>query len=210
MYDRILVPTDGSTGTASVALRAADLAEQYGATVYVLHVIDEDARSLVSEVARATSRLVEHGEEAVNRVAALAEAHDVAVETEIREGHPAETIVEYAEEIGADLVVAGTHGRSGVERRVIGSVAERLVRHATVPVLTVHLPETDVTVGDEADAVALARSALIERGYGDVAIDGTDRQPSVWVVEATADDDSMLVYVDPVTQRASPIQRAAD
>ncbi|WP_323192998.1 universal stress protein, partial [Halostella sp. PRR32] len=76
------------------------------------------------------SELDDRGEAAVERVAAMAREHGVDVVTAIEDGDPARRIVDYADEIEADLIVAGTHGRSGVERRLIGSVAERLVRRA--------------------------------------------------------------------------------
>lgn len=205
MYDHILVPTDGSVGSAHVALQAIDLAEQYGATVHVLHVVDEDLRGLVEGLS-GEDELQSRGREAIQRVERMAEAHGVAVETSIEEGDPAATIVAYAERVDADLIVAGTHGRSGVERRLIGSVAERLVRTAECPVLTVRLPETDVTVEDDEAAAAVAREALADEGL-DATVTATDRQLNVWAVEADADGSSYLVYVDPVTQRASVIDR---
>ena len=203
MYERILVPTDGSPGTTHVALQAIDLAEQYDATLYSLYVVDSSTRSLLSG---RDEELRERGRRAVDRVARLAGSHGVDTVTELREGDPARTILDYAEEIEADLVVAGTHGRSGVERRVIGSVAERLVRHATCPVMTVRLPETDETVEEPDQAADLAVEALSEAGY-EAEVTGTERQRNVWVVDADAADRSLVVYVDPVTQRTSVVSR---
>ena len=72
-------------------------------------------------------------------------AHDDAVRcvvvTETREGVPHDTILEYAEEADVDVVVMGTHGRSGLDRYLLGSVTERVVRSAEVPVLTVRMEE---------------------------------------------------------------------
>lgn len=205
MYERILVPTDGSSGTAHVALQAIDLAEQYGATLHVVHVMEEPGSSLVAGT-ESRDRLEERGNEAIERVERMAAVHGVEVATELLEGGPAETIVEYATEIGADLIVAGTHGRSGVKRHVIGSVAERLVRHAECPVMTVRLPESDETVEDEEHARRLAETALSESDY-EGEITGVDRQVSVWVVEAESEAGSIVVYVDPVTQRTSVVVR---
>jgi len=205
VYEQILVPTDGSEGSAHVALQAIELAEQYGATIHALYAIDEDVRGLIEGVA-GDDRLRERGQRAVEQVERMARAHDVEAVTELREGNPAETILDYAGEIGADLIVAGTHGRSGLERRVIGSVAERLVRHATCPVMTVRLPETDVTVDDADHAKELAKRTLAEAGH-DAAVTGARRQVSVWVVNAESEDGngSPVVYVDPVTQRTSVV-----
>jgi hypothetical protein len=103
--------------------------------------------------------------------------------------------------------VLGTHGRSGVERRLIGSVAERVVRQSPCPVLTVRLPGTDVTVETEGQATEIAQATLDDKQI-DATATAADRQRNVWVVEAEGGDRSLLVYVDPVTQRASVIDRS--
>ncbi|SFR87336.1 Nucleotide-binding universal stress protein, UspA family [Halomicrobium zhouii] len=205
MYERILFPTDGSAGTAHVALQAIDLAQQYGATIHVLHVVDEDLRGLVEGLS-GEDALETEGKRALERIEQMAEAHGVDVTTAIEEGDPAESIVAYADDIDADLIVAGTHGRTGIKRRVIGSVAERIVRNATCPVMTVRLGETDVTVDSKEEARELAAAAL-ERDGLDATVTGVERQVSVWVVDAESDDSSSVVYVDPVTQRTSVIDR---
>lgn len=207
MYEDILVPTDGSQGSAHVALQAIDLAEQYGATVHVISVVDDSHRSIIPDIGGTSDSLAEEADKAIERVTQLASVHGVDVDSEIREGDPAEEILSYAEEIDADAIVSGTHGRSGVERRLIGSVAERLVRHATCPVMTVRLPETDVTVSDADHAADIADAALDDAGYT-AKITGTERQLSVWVVDAETDDESLTVYLDPVTQRTSIVSHA--
>lgn len=202
MYDRILVPTDGSTGTAHVTLQALDLAAQYGAEVHALSVIDTDVSTLLSEAGTGTRGLRTRAEKAVGMIEQMGAGHGVEVTTEIREGDPAETILAYADEVGADLLVAGTHGRSGVKRHLLGSVAERLVRHATCPVMTVHLPETDVTVDDADEARDLLTDAIAEAGY-DASMTSVQRQLSVWVAEAETDGGHVVVYLDPRTRRTS-------
>lgn len=204
MYERILLPTDGSTGTAHVALQAIDLAEQYGATIHGLHVVDTDTTSILSDIGSNDAVLERRGEQAVSAVEKMAEAHDVSVETAVIEGDPAESILAYADEIDADVIIAGTHGRSGVRRHLLGSVAERLVRHSECPVLTVQLPETDVTVDEPGQAEELAAASLEREGY-DATVQNVERQLNVWVIEAEADEGSLLVYLDPKTQRTSII-----
>lgn len=206
MYERILIPTDGSTGTAHVALQALDLAEQYSATVHVIHVIDESASAFVRDAADTTEPLRERAETTVQTVEQMAESHDIDSVTVVREGEPAETILEYATEIDADVIVAGTHGRSGIRRHLIGSVAERLVRHADCPVLTVRLPDTDVTVEGVDQARTLMTDALQEAGY-DVQPDSVERQLSVWVGTADKPDGHLVVYLDPETQRTSVLSQ---
>lgn len=204
MYERILLPTDGSTGTAHVTLQAIDLAEQYGATIHTIHVVDADLTHLLTESGSSNEALERRGERAVGMVERMAESHDVTVETEILNGSPAETILEYADEIDADIIICGTHGRSGVRRHLLGSVAERLVRHADSPVLTVKLPETDVTVEDKTQAERIVRETLDKAGY-DAEITAVERQLNVWVVEAEGSEGTLIVYLDPRTRRTSVI-----
>jgi len=206
MYERILIPTDGSTGTAHVAMQAIDLAEQYGSTLYVLNVVDTDVGSMLSDIKETKEELEQQGQRAVERVETMAEIHGVDAETDVVQGDPADQILEYADEIDADAIVAGTHGRSGVKRQLIGSVAERLVRHADCPVMTIRLPEDDVTVEDDEHARKLAQQAIEDEGF-DAAITGVDHQVSVWVIDADTDDGSLVVYLDPVTQRTSIVER---
>lgn len=206
MHERILVPTDGSTGMAHVALQAIDLAEQYDATLYVVNVVDTDFFSALSDITETRSELHTAGKEAVRRIEKMAHVHGLTVETTVREGAPATEILDYAADVDADVIVTGTHGRSGVKRRFVGSVAERLVRHATCPVMTVRLPSTDETVEDDGHARELAQQALDETGY-DGTIADVDHQETVWVVEADTPDGAVVVYLDPVTQLTSVTER---
>ncbi|AKU07026.1 universal stress protein [Haloferax gibbonsii] len=135
MFDHILVPTDGSDHAVRAAEYAVDLAATYGAALHVLYVVDVRTGHADAPVDDGDSRT--RGEAAVGVVADLAADRDVPVETEIRVGLPHETIVDYSEERGIDLVVMGTHGTSGLERYLLGSVAERVVRLSDVPVLCV-------------------------------------------------------------------------
>ena len=142
MYDDILLPTDGSTGTDETVRHAMHAAERDGATVHALSVVDsrihraapDDSKEAVRE------RLQDEAESAVTAVAAAAEERGVEVTTNVREGTPHRTIVEYAEETGVDLVTIGTHGRTGRDRLArLGSVTERVVENVSVPALVVHI-----------------------------------------------------------------------
>lgn len=207
MYDRILVPTDGSQGTAHVAMQAFDLAEKYGATVHLLYVVD-DFGPILALTSMTRAELRDRGDLALATLAELAGASQLEVVSEIRDGDPAHEILAYADEIDADAIVMGTHGRSGIERRLIGSVAERVVRNADRPVMTIRLPASNRTVTDGAQAERIAQEALDAAGFGDVAVQGATQQPSVWIVEATADGTPHVVYVDPVTKRTSIVRQA--
>ncbi len=206
MYERILHPTDGSTGSAHVALQTLNLAKQYDATVHALHVVDADLKSLLRESGGQTDALKTQGKTGLEMVERMAESHNVNLVTELREGEPAEAIIEYADEIDASIIVAGTHGRTGVRRRVLGSVAERLVRHAHCPVMTVRLPNTDVTVDNTEHAEDLLSRAL---GTADAEAELTavERQNNVWVGTGERDGHEYIVYLDPVTQRATVLEQ---
>lgn len=122
---------------------ATSLAAEHGATLHALYVVDTASLTDVPmEVSMegVSEALHEEGESALRMVENRADR--TPVETEITDGSPAREIRTYATENDCDLIVMGTHGRSGVDRLLLGSVAERVVRSSPVPVLTVH-------VGDE-------------------------------------------------------------
>ncbi|ELZ85512.1 UspA domain-containing protein [Haloferax elongans ATCC BAA-1513] len=139
MFDQILVPTDGSGYALRAAEYAVDIAAAYGATLHVLYVVD--VRTTHADMPLDDSESQTRGQKAVQAVADVAADRDVPVETEIRVGLPHQTIVRYSDERDVDLVVMGTHGTSGLERYLIGSVAERMIRLSDVPVMCV--PPTD-------------------------------------------------------------------
>jgi nucleotide-binding universal stress UspA family protein len=142
MYDTILVPTDGSEGTAKTLEHAMEMAERYGAGIHALAVVDErQFEQLEGEPRYETERTLEENcERAVGRVAERARDAGIPVETAISRGVPSQRIVEYAAEHGVDVVAMGTHGRSDHERiATVGSVTQRVVENADVPVFVVHI-----------------------------------------------------------------------
>ena len=144
MYDEILLPTDGSDGMTDAAGHAGVLAERFDATVHVLSVIDPRNRfeSPTSGLSTAAWQEAERdrAEQAVERtVATLPDG--LSVETALLEGVPKTVILDYVRDEGIDMVVMGTHGRSGLDHYLIGSVAETVVRNSPVPVVTVRLTE---------------------------------------------------------------------
>lgn len=144
MYDRILVPTDGSPSMQAVVDHALELAAVHDATVYGLYVVDTGSFATLPVETTwdgVTEMLKEEGERAVSEFAEM--AGDVPVETAIRDGNPSGEIVTYASEHDCDAVVMGTHGRGGIDRLLLGSVAERVVRVAPVPVVTVPVSDTE-------------------------------------------------------------------
>jgi len=142
MYDRILVPTDGSPSMQTVVDHALELANVHDATVHGLYVVDTgNFATLPVETTwdGVAGLLREEGEQAMSEFEEM--AGDAPVETAITEGNPSSEIVDYALEHGCDTVVMGTHGRGGIDRLLLGSVAERVVRSAPVPVVTVPVSE---------------------------------------------------------------------
>ncbi|MGB9964328.1 universal stress protein [Halobacterium sp. CBA1126] len=142
MYDDVLLPTDGSDGTAAAAEHAAALARAYDATVHVLAVADERNRFETPSAGLAADAWAEGERERAERaaeetVAALPE--DVAVERAVVEGIPHDAIVDYVEDAAVDVVVMGTHGRTGLDHYLVGSVAEKVVRTSPAPVMTVRI-----------------------------------------------------------------------
>ena len=144
---RILVPTDFSA-TADAALDYAyELAGKFGASIELLHVLDDPfvvdgmaSEAYISEAPVLRTAMLQEAQERLRHRASPREGIP-RIETEVIFGHGARTIAEYAAERGADLLVMGTHGRTGFAHLMLGSVAERLVRTAPCPVLTVRHPE---------------------------------------------------------------------
>ncbi|MGF1464908.1 MAG: universal stress protein [Sandaracinaceae bacterium] len=149
--EHILVPTDFSDASR-LALRAARLlAEQFDARITLLHVHDpealrppatlgytgDDQRRLEAEV---LTNIRTSLEELRDGPLGGLERVSMAI---VHESAPARAIVHHAADAGCDLIVMSTHGRTGLQHLLIGSVAERVVRHATVPVITLRSTAKD-------------------------------------------------------------------
>lgn len=148
MYDRILVPTDGSETVNDVVDAALDLADHHDAVVHLIYVADRNRPNFAAAEADGRDSLLARGEKILEDPARRARERDLDVITVVREGDPTSTIVEYADESGIDLVVMPTHGRTGVNRLVLGSITERVVRKSEIPVLAIR-PEATVRVSPE-------------------------------------------------------------
>ncbi|MFB6185856.1 MAG: universal stress protein [Halobacteriaceae archaeon] len=145
LYERILVPTDGSAGMERVIEHAVELAADQGATIYAVYVINTASYaslSMDSSWEGVAEMLEQEGETALEEVIEIAETRDVSVETIELSGTPSQEIVRYAQDKECDLIIMGTHGRGGIDRLLLGSVAEKVVRTATVPVLTMRVGES--------------------------------------------------------------------
>jgi nucleotide-binding universal stress UspA family protein len=141
MYYDILVPTDGSESATEAARNAIELATQFDATIHALYVIDIGAMWPDAYEGNVLNDLETRGKKAVARVREQAEEAGVSVTDDVvTGGHPHRVILDYADENDIDCIVMGTHGRRGLDRYLLGSVTERVVRLADVPVMTVHAP----------------------------------------------------------------------
>ena len=146
MYENILLPFDGSEGAAEVLHHASELAHWADATIHVLYVADTTRDSVTVVDGQTVDGLERQGEEVVEEAAKTLETLGVSYETDVVQGNPAPTIVDYAERYDHDLVVMPTHGREGVSRYLIGSVSEKVVRLSSVPVLTVRMQPDETLV----------------------------------------------------------------
>ncbi len=152
---RILVPTDFGPAADAALTYARALAKSFGATLHVMHVAENfflrptvgDPHALKAAVARR----LEERLTAEDRIGLHAHA---VLETS---DHAADAITGYAKEADIDLIVMGTHGRHGISHLLVGSVAERVVRTASCPVLTVKNPEHEFVLPDAAGSQQEAR-----------------------------------------------------
>ena len=135
MYDRILLPTDGSEEATAVADVALEIAAAHDAAVHVLNVADTTRDSVTNVRGQIVDALVEEGDRIVDVVEERGRDWGVTVQTAVLQGDPSPTIVDYAAEYDIDLVVMPTRGRRGLERVLLGSVTERVISSAPVPVL---------------------------------------------------------------------------
>jgi nucleotide-binding universal stress UspA family protein len=150
----VLVATDFSE-TSEVALRYAKaLANAFGASLHVLHVVQEPfaqpwaVEAYGFSLATLQDEWVREAKARIETTLTPDERASYRAELVTRLGHPVVEILKYANEQAVDLVVIGTHGRGPLGHMVMGSVAERIVRKATCPVLTVHHPEREFVVPD--------------------------------------------------------------
>jgi nucleotide-binding universal stress UspA family protein len=144
MFNEILVPTDGSVGMARVIDTASRLAETHDAKlhlVYAVHTASFANLPMETSWESVKTMLREQGETALNTGKRQATAD--SIETTMLKGPPSRMICQHATEADCDLIVVGTHGRGGLNRILLGSIAERVVRSATVPVMTVRINDTD-------------------------------------------------------------------
>jgi nucleotide-binding universal stress UspA family protein len=148
MYQKILLPTDGSKFAEKAADHAIWIASQSGAEIIVLNVIETSSLvGLPAEdlIVRIKEMLKEEGRRSLERISEMVteeekelKIEDIKVNLKTEEGSPADAILKTVEKEDIDLVVMGTSGKHGLDRFLLGSVTEKVVRSAKCPVLAVH------------------------------------------------------------------------
>ena len=140
-YDDVLLPTDGSGPARAAVEHAIAVGQAYDATVHVRHVVDVGAVATGSDLQPPPDRLDylrDAGEEATEDMAEQVRDAGLAAETSVEHGFPASGLLDYVDAESIDLIAMGTHGRTGLDRVLLGSTTERIIRRSSVPVLTVH------------------------------------------------------------------------
>ena len=155
---RILVPIDFSE-TSEAALRyGIELARAFGSQIYLLNVPEAKSEEADAEFPIGLFETMHNAaHDRLGHLLTESERRELRPECAMRLGTPSEEIVRHAAEHEIDLIVMGTHGREGIARAVLGSVAEIVVRRAMCPVLTVHHPEHQFVMATK--SVARAASA---------------------------------------------------
>jgi nucleotide-binding universal stress UspA family protein len=144
-YQKILVATDGSRYSMAAASEAIHIAKRCGAELLVISVVPSETASPFDIVhtemqhEMIAQKEFHEGEKNVNDLLVIAGQEGVKAEGFVVEGRPYEAIVEHAREKGVDLIVMGSHGKTGLERLLMGSVTERVVGHADCAVLIVKI-----------------------------------------------------------------------
>ncbi|WP_410507786.1 universal stress protein [Methanosarcina hadiensis] len=146
-YRNIVIATDGSENTQKAISYGIEIAKLSGATVHALYVVDISSFSSIPMSSEggweAMYQILKmEGERAVSAVKSQGEAAGVEVRENVLEGHPINEIIEFAENNNADLIVMGTLGKTGLDRFLLGSVADKVVRSSKVPVMVVRSGET--------------------------------------------------------------------
>lgn len=139
MYEDLLLPFDGSDRAAEALHHAAEIAHWSDATIHVLFVADTARDSVTVVETQVVDALVQEGKDIVEEAEKTLNTLGVDSDSDVVQGNPAPTIVEYAERYDHDVIVMPTHGRAGISRYLLGSVTEKVVRLSSVPILTARM-----------------------------------------------------------------------
>jgi nucleotide-binding universal stress UspA family protein len=142
VFRKIMVATDGSELVKRAVDSAIEIAKLSEAKLYAVHVIELGGDLLIPSREEEWKRTIEEqlsieGKKATDYVENIARAANVEVESIILEGKPVNEILDFAEKNDVDLIVMGTHGKTGIQIFFVGSVSENVVRHSKIPVIVV-------------------------------------------------------------------------
>nr|WP_321496669.1 universal stress protein [uncultured Methanolobus sp.] len=140
LYKNIFIATDGSKQNQKAVMHSVELAKMSGAKLYAGYVVDTAAFASIPMDAgweMMYELLEKEANGATETVEDLAKKEGIAVETVVLEGNPSHEIIEFADNNNIDLIVMGTLGKTGFDRFLLGSVAEKVTRNSKVPVLVV-------------------------------------------------------------------------
>lgn len=142
MYDDILLPTDGSPGAEVAIDHALHVASQNDATIHAVHVIEiTELGDITGETEEMDAELQEGARELLAPILTAADDAGIEVVETVVKGTAHEQLVEYVRNDDIDMVVMGTHGKTALSRVLLGSTAEKVVRHSPAPVLTIRSQE---------------------------------------------------------------------
>jgi len=144
LIKKVLVLTDGSQNSRSALRYAVEICRNFEASLHLLSVIEDMPSYVTLEVgSEFISKVQETIKSEVVSCAGYCETSGIACDGEIRHGVPYEEIINYAKEIDIDLIVMATHGHTGLSHILLGSVAEKVMRHAPCPVMVTRIDNKD-------------------------------------------------------------------
>jgi nucleotide-binding universal stress UspA family protein len=159
----VVVATDFGEASGAALAYGREFARAFGAKLHVLHVIEDPAlyagpESVGVDIARLLAELEAKAQAALDKIVTAEDRAQLKAVTTIRSGNaPAYEIVSHAKLVNSDVIIMGTHGRGFMAHLLMGSVAEKVVRTAPCPVLTVHHPEHEFILPDALELAASRR-----------------------------------------------------
>jgi nucleotide-binding universal stress UspA family protein len=215
-YRKILVAVDGSNSSRNAFRQACRIARSDESWITAVTAIPlfQDQFDVISTKEKVSSALTREGENILSDIKKIAGEEDVFVKVKLEEGSPADTIIEIADENNFDLIVIGRHGKSRIERVLMGSVTARVIGHTPKDVLVV--PDNAeigwqkillTTDGSKYNKAAAERAIDIAKGYGSEfkIVSVVDVPPEFYAEAANAVDDMVNKakgYVDDVKKKA--------
>ena len=144
MLDKIMIATDGSDASRHAANLGISLAKHSAGVVIAVYVVDMQRivhlpgyTTLHGPKESLLDAMLKEGEEAVAHIGEKAEEEGISFNKVILKGNPSDELLRYSKELGVDILVMGSIGRTGISKFLLGSVAEKVVRHSEVPVVVV-------------------------------------------------------------------------